>query len=409
MNQINTIAKLKKFIIEKAEFCVHEPAGKLAYQYVTPTYGVKPGEDDLSLVSERSLTGHYLQMYDWDACFFSQAAFRLGLNGFAQSVVSNFLSLREADGYVPRTISPQRTWDQGDICKPFLAQALIAGKADNKALPPKLINDLNDYLRYYRTRRLTEQGLYHWRNVLESGIDNNFTLLAPHEASKDENENNPKFPDNILLASDLNAYLANEFAAFSKLAKAVGNTGFELEYAKLAAELKENIEEKLWNPRLGLYCNLNPESKEQVEIRSWSGLAPALFDACSPEKAEEVIKRNILASEHFLRPHGLASTAASERLYNQAKRGLYGRAIVSNWQGPVWVLPNALVNRCLVKYGYMKEAEDLAWRVISTMANALAETGTLFENYNAETGEPLWAPQFISWNILTLELIEILE
>jgi hypothetical protein len=31
----------------------------------------------------------------------------------------------------------------------------------------------------------------------------------------------------------------------------------------------------------------------------------------------------------------------------------------------------------------------------------------LYENYNAETGEPLWAPKFMSWNALALELIDL--
>jgi len=116
-----------------------------------------------------------------------------------------------------------------------------------------------------------------------------------------------------------------------------------------------------------------------------------------------------LNEEHFFRPAGLASTAASEPLYNQSRRGLYGRAIVSNWQGPVWVLPNALAIRCLVKYDFRKEATELARRVISVMIDGLESRGTVFENYHAETGEPLWAPHFISWNLLALELIELLE
>lgn len=65
--------------------------------------------------------------------------------------------------------------------------------------------------------------------------------------------------------------------------------------------------------------------------------------------------------------------------------------------------------RCLLKHGYDKQATDLSRRVIHTMAKAFKDTGTLFENYNAETGEPLWAPDFMSWNALALELIELIE
>ncbi len=74
----------------------------------------------------------------------------------------------------------------------------------------------------------------------------------------------------------------------------------------------------------------------------------------------------------------------------------------------MWILPNALSARCLIKHGFKKQAREIAGRVVATMCGGLESTGTLFENYNAETGQPLWAPQFMSWNILALELIDIL-
>lgn len=54
-------------------------------------------------------------MYDWDACFFAQAAHLTKLpelKGLGLDVVANFLSLKGATGQIPRTISPQRIWDQ---------------------------------------------------------------------------------------------------------------------------------------------------------------------------------------------------------------------------------------------------------------------------------------------------------
>lgn len=405
--------KLKKFLIQKAELCVHKGQGRLPYRYVTPTYGINPGADDLSGTPERSLVGHYLQMYDWDACFFSQAAAKANIApGLAQDVVANFLGLKEKSGYIPRTISPARIWDFGDICKPFLAQALLSERQQAPFSPApeiELLKQLDSYLKYFRGARIGENGLFKWRNVLESGVDDNLALLAPEEAAKDENESNCRFPDGELLAADLNAYLYAEFSAFSQLAGDAGLKELALEYMSFAAEIQKQVEDFLYSPELGLYCNLHPKTGTHVEIRSWTGLTPALFNLAKEERIEEIIRRNILNPEHFLRPGGIASTAVSEPLCNQSKRGLYGRAIVSNWQGPVWILPNALVCRLLVAKGYKKEATDLALRVLGTMLNGLNQTGTLFENYHAETGEPLWAPQFISWNILALEMIELVE
>ena len=53
--------------------------------------------------------------------------------------------------------------------------------------------------------------------------------------------------------------------------------------------------------------------------------------------------------------------------------------------------------------------EDIAAMEVRTLLGGLDTAGTTFENYDAETGHPLWAPQFISWNMLALELIELLD
>lgn len=410
-NAIKNLQKLKQFFLDNGPTCVHKPEGKLKYPYVTPTYAIQAGGDDKADVPERSTVGHYLQMYDWDACFFSQAAHRVGVRDLAPSVVANFLSLKERDGYVPRTVSPQRIWDAGDMCKPFLCQSLVRND-DHKSNPKvvDLIQDLECYLGYYIRNRQDASGLFHWRNVLESGVDDNFALLAPVEAAKDENEgDNFKYPDGELLAVDLSTYLACEFLAFSEICAAAGNTQKAAEYQKKGEEVIAAIEKHMWSEKHNMYFNCYPKTFKHVEIFAWTGLDPVAFSISKADRAEQVIRKTIASAEHFLRPCGLSSVAISEPLYNNSKRGLYGRARVSNWQGPMWILPNALVCRGLLKYGFKNEAAEIAGRVATTMINGLEATGTLYENYSAETGEPLWAPKFMSWNILTMELIELLE
>jgi hypothetical protein len=409
------LAKIKTFFQSKAPTCVHDPDGMLKYRFATPSFAVKAGADDNSGLPERSRTGHYLQMYDWDACFFSQAAPRVDIHGLSADVVANFLSLKDAEGHVPRTVSPQRIWDAGDECKPFLCQTLLhqikeqKSAADGKKTFPSFIEDLDCYLQYYVRHRKSSYGLFRWRNVLESGVDDNLALIAPREAAKDEDDSVSKFPDGELLAVDLSAYLVGEFRAFAELCKLHGKPELATQYEKQASETMKAIDDHCWNEKIGMYCNVYPKDGSQVVIRAWTGLVPALLGFAKQEHIEQVIKTNMVSSEHFLRPAGIASVAASEPLYNNALRGMYGRAIVSNWQGPVWVLTNAFVVRCLVKNGFTKEAQDVAARMLNTLHADIEKNDTLHENYHAETGKALWAPDFMSWNILALELVEVLE
>lgn len=407
---IKDVQKLKQFFLDKAKTCVHSADGLLKYPFLTPSYAVDPGGDDKASVPARSTIGHYLQMYDWDACFFSEGATLAGLPDLAPDVVANFMSLKHADGYVPRTVSPGRIWDAGDMCKPFLCQALaFKDKYKNHGASAQLLQDLDCYLNYYERHRQDKSGLFHWRNVLESGVDDNLALVTPQEAAKDENESIGTFPDGKMLAVDLSAYMVAEYRAFATLADHAGNPTLAAKSRTKADAILDKIESHMWDEQFGMYLNLYPNATDKLYLRSWTGLAPALLGLSKPERLEQVIHKNILNPEHFYRPAGLSSMAASEPLYNNAKRGLYGRAIVSNWQGPMWVLPNALAVRCLLSLGMKKEAVELASRVVRTMVNGLNERGTLFENYNADTGEPLWAPEFMSWNILAMELIQILE
>lgn len=408
------ISALAQFLKDSAHKAVHQPSGNLPHQFVTPTASIVPGSDDQAPIAERSLTGHYLQMYDWDAYFFCQQAKALSLPDLPLAVLQNFLSFQKEDGYIPRTISPSSVWDEGDLCKPFLCQLASThlsktGKADLAFPVDEIINKLDLYLNYWVANRRHSSGLFHWRNVLESGVDNNLALLAPRQAAKNENTDLNNFIDTKLIACDLNCYLVNEFRAFAELTARFNHDDLTRKYHFRAKELQTLMEDMLWDEHLRMYTAFDPASGERIKIRSWTGLLPAIFGICEPARAEIVIEQNLKSEDHFFRKAGLASLAATEPLYNQAKRGLYGRLIVSNWQGPMWVLPNVLACRALTKLNQKDVAQKLASRVVDTLANALNQSGTLFENYNSETGQGLWAPQFASWNILALELIDLIN
>ncbi|MBX9689395.1 MAG: hypothetical protein K2X27_21980, partial [Candidatus Obscuribacterales bacterium] len=395
-----------------AASCVHQAEGQLKHRFVTPTYAVKAGADDQSDLPKRSSVGHYLQMYDWDACFFAQAAKHIHIYGLPPEVVANFLDLKDSDGHIPRTISPQRIWDAGDNCKPFLCQTALAGLKEKNNLEisdPLLLEKLSAYLKFFETNRRNKNGLFHWRNVLESGVDDNLALLYPREAAKDEDKSVQEFPDGRLLAVDLSTYIFCEYKALAELSLIFGNQSLAEQSLHKAEVIQNAIENLCWNEKIEMYSNLDPEDDSLVPIRAWTGMMPALLGLASPERREQVFKQNLLNEKQFFRPAGMSSVAASEPLYNNAVRGLYGRAIVSHWQGPVWVLSNALAVRALLQNDMKKEAQQLSMAMLSTLNADLEKSGTLHENYHAETAAALWAPQFMSWNILALEMIEILS
>ena len=65
--------------------------------------------------------------------------------------------------------------------------------------------------------------------------------------------------------------------------------------------------------------------------------------------------------------------------------------------------------RTLLSCGMKKEAREIAHRVLCAMVSDLKASGVLHENYNAFTGCGLWAPRFLSFNMMAVELIDALQ
>ena len=77
----------------------------------------------------------------------------------------------------------------------------------------------------------------------------------------------------------------------------------------------------------------------------------------------------------------------------------------SNWRGPVWGISNYMVFKGLVKYGFRKEATELADKTIILFGRDFEKNQALHEYYEPETGEPLLNKGFQNWNYLVANMI----
>ena len=108
--------------------------------------------------------------------------------------------------------------------------------------------------------------------------------------------------------------------------------------------------------------------------------------------------------DSFWSPNGVRTLSCDEKMYN-----LEATQNPSNWLGPIWIIVQYAVFRALLNYGYRKEAEALCENVLNMLGDDLRKTGTLHEFYNPETGEPIYNPDFINWNILALNMADELD
>lgn len=386
--------ELKKYFQKTIEKIIHPPQGILPYHFITPTAIDKEADRQKGL---------YFQQYDWDLYFEGIALSQISPERmtFFKEALLNFLAFTTPLGKTPRTISPFRFWDPSDQHKPFLIQGCFlasASSGDFSWIDKEIWGKLKAFLGFWEERQ-GFHGLIRWRSVLESGVDNNPTIanLVDYGAE----------------SVDASAYLVREYLAMAEIAKKSGREKRVWEHK--ASNLKKRINQILWNQEDKIYydvMNFSDKDTEPIKVKSWTCLAPLWAGIPDRRQAETMIKKFILSKNEFLSPCGLRSLSKSELLYNTAKRGMVyihsegRRWIVSNWQGPVWVVANWIVTHGMAKYGFVKEAMDIAKRVIKALENDIKKTGTLHENYNPETGEALWAPNFGSWNLLSWHWID---
>jgi alpha,alpha-trehalase len=145
---------------------------------------------------------------------------------------------------------------------------------------------------------------------------------------------------------------------------------------------------------------------------SYSNFIPLLQNLAPQEFGENMIRIYLWNNTHMLSDFGLRSLSKQDENYNN-------RNIImpySNWQGPVWPIANFLYSIILKNYGFTGEADKLAVMVGELCLKDLKQCGSMHENYNAETGEPL-APSvehshdgkfrgFIGWNLLVQNMLE---
>jgi putative isomerase len=217
---------------------------------------------------------------------------------------------------------------------------------------------------------------------------------------------------NTVGAVHVNCYHYREYLAMAYIANRLNLTEESRQYQKRAQELADAINFFMWDDRDGMYYHLDLSDFDDVrdqeitwelpyKVKSWACLYPLWAGVCNPEQAERIVKEHILNPEEFLSNYGIRSLSADERIYNNDVMG-----DPSNWQGPVWGISTFLTAYGLSRYGYTREAEDIACRLIDVFACDLKTNGVLHEFYHADTGEPVMRPGFLSWNLLGARILD---
>lgn len=394
-----------------------KPAGgALKYPFITP--GSSQYSDDL---------------WDWDS-WLSNIALRqilidIGTEkdkkmilDYEQGCILNFLSFSSIDGWIPIVINkksdlskikPQNIYEE-NMHKPCLAQHaafLVQQNNENAEWLREKFYYLQTFVdNYVNHAKDKATGLYYWQSDNSIGVDNDPSIFYR--------------PDKSSGSIFLNCMMYKELNAMVYLCKKLDFGETAMQYNQNAIDLKEAIQKNCWDEKDGFYysvdLNLKPINKDTSwsrhsgsprnwdcliqRIGGWSGFLAMWSDIATTEQSKRMVEENYNNTATFNAPAGIRTLSKLEKMYNLKASGN-----PSSWLGPVWGISNYLTWRGLVKYGYIKEAQELAIKTIIMFGRDLEKNGTLHEYYQPENGEPILNPGFQNWNYLVLNMLDWME
>ena len=418
----NYIKIIKSYVYKDYKLMYRPCAGALVYPFLTP------GSNQYNNV-----------LWDWDS-WLSNVALRQILSDigsekdkqeavkYEQGCVLNFLHYGDWDGYIPiviwadskpRDIKPENIYDV-NMHKPVLAQHAAFLTQQNKNNAEWLREDffhlqafVNNYKAHHRDK---STGLYYWQTDVAIGVDNDpCTFFRPNKSSG---------------SIYLNCLMYKELKSMVYLSNCLNLSDVGKEFETDAENLKLAIQKNCWDERDGFFYSvdlnlkpvtLQPDSSlgrtfnihagyprdydcliQRIEV--WSGFLAMWAGIATPEQAERMVKEHYLNPKTFNSPSGVRTLSKMEKMYS-----LRASANPSNWRGPIWGISNYMVFKGLVKYGYTKEANELAGKTIKLFGRDFEKNGALHEYYEPETGEPLLNKGFQNWNYLVVNMAAWLE
>jgi alpha,alpha-trehalase len=362
------IGGLKSRVIRRAN-------GVLPFDYVVPS-------------------GVYEELWDWDAFFVGLHLISVDkANGvYLKNWCLNFLRFTEPDGQTPGGLRP---WAGRDArlyhIKPLMGQAAYyASTSLGDFIWVEPLWDKMAACVTYRERFMSDNptGLVKWWDGLESGADNNPTLVPRYH--------------NSIAAGDVNGFMVLDYRAMAIIADRLGRTEESTAFKERALRLGQAINRHLWDSDDASYYSYDSVERKRMRIVTYSNLIPLWAGLASAQQAKQMIERFVLNPAKLWSPFGIRSVAADEPSYNNEN-------VIkpySNWQGPIWPHANWMTMHALLRYGYPEQALEVAERVTRLCLADLATNGMMHENYHAETGAPLAAPNFVSWNLLVAQMID---
>ncbi len=363
-------------------------------------------------------------LWDWDS-WLTNIAIRQMLKDkgeedtfleYERGCLLNFLEHQDEKGGIPIVLLADGDIPKGEglyksnMHKPCLVQHLaflIKEDGGKTAWIEPYFSNLEKFMAVYLNEYKHQTGLYFWLDDSRIGVDNDpCTFYRPDKSSG---------------SIYLNALMYKELLAMEYVCNLLGKADRAAFYKEEAETLKNAVREHCFDERDGFFYsvdfNLNPIKNDGglhsgaprhwdcliQRIDVWSGVLALWAEIATPEQAKATLK-HITEERTFWAPYGIRTLSKMEKMYVIKKTGN-----PSCWLGPIWGISNYMTFSALAKYGFSKEAAEIAEKTIMLFGEDIEKCGELHEYYDPETGVGVNNPGFQNWNLLALNMIAYLD
>ena len=281
-----------------------------------------------------------------------------------EELILRIFDTQSSDGFIPHMSTLE--WGSSITQPPIIAWGanIVYGRSKNIDFLRKVYDGNKKFLNWCRNnRRDTDEELYTWY----TGEDVNCRC---DESGMD---NSPRFDKHTRLqAIDYSCFIANDVRNMALIAKELGIADEAEEYNAWFAEIKQEINRKLWCEEDGFYYDKDLVLGKLHKVSSVASFLPIFAGVCDNERAEKLVK-HLLDPEEFYTEFPIPSISKKDPTFGS-----------DMWRGPVWINYNYMIAKGLAEYGFDKLSDEIVNKTIYFLNYWYLKKGTMFEFYDSE-------------------------
>ena len=306
--------------------------------------------------------------YLWDSAFISQVWKYWDVN-IACEILEPLVENQAKDGRIPHFVNP---FVVGEKTQPPLIAWSISNLDASPKYLAKIYPELKRYNEWLYEKRKLENGLFHWVNSYESGIDNSPRFTDRSEKIKKDLTK--------IAAIDINSYIVLQNNALIDIATKLNqNDSIGTDYPSDILEFEEKnkvlvklIQKYLWDEEFGLYFDYDIENQTRIEINTLASFLPLAAGIPNEQQLTALLKHLESPHEYYTKMP-LPSVAHNDNTF-----------IKDMWRGPVWLNLAYLVINGLEKKELYKFSGEIAYKIVKGVFETWNNEGSFYEFYDPD-------------------------